>query len=329
MERMRVRRLAGIQQEKNNPVGIALRTLPPLIYGDDHAYGIPLTGSGTEESVQAISRDDLADFHRDWIRPDNGTVFVVGDTTLDEALPVLESAFGDWKAPRSALPQKHLGTVALPESGRLLIVDKPGAPQSLILAAHVAPPTGAGNNVTVEAMNDIIGGAYSARVNQNLRVDKQWSYGAATYLPDARGQRPFLVYAPVQTDRTADSVSELMGEFERFVTTEPPRSDELTRVVRNSTFSLPGQYETNGAVLGSLLDNHRFGRPDDYVSGLADRYRALTLESVQAAAEAVLHPRSLTWVIVGDRSQIEAQLKDLDIARVEVMDADGNLIASD
>jgi zinc protease len=93
--------------------------------------------------------------------------------------------------------------------------------------------------------NDIIGGNYSARVNQNLRVDKQWSYGAFTLLPDARGQRPWMVYAPVQTDRTAEAVRELMGEFERFLSTEPAQADELLKVVRNNSYSLPGQYETN------------------------------------------------------------------------------------
>jgi zinc protease len=329
MERLRVRRLAAVQQEKNSPMGIALRTLPPLIYGPQHAYGIPFTGSGTEQSNLDIARDDLERFHRDWLRPDNATLFVVGDTTLAEVLPLLEASFGDWKAPRSPLPRKRIEEVALPEAGRLLLVDKPGSPQSLILAAHVAPPTGVENNIAIETMNDVIGGVYSARVNQNLRVDKQWSYGAFTLLADARGQRPFLVYAPVQTDRTADAVAELLKELRQFLGAKPATRDERDRVVRNSAFSLPGQYETNGAVLSALLANDRFGRPDDFVSTLAEQYRATTLDSVQAAAQAVLQPGHLTWVIVGDRAEILEDLQRLDIAPVELMDADGKLLSAE
>ena len=325
MERMRVRRVAAVQQEKNQPVGIALRTLPPLLYGKEHAYGIPLTGSGTEQTNQEITRDDLLQFHRDWLRPDNATVFVVGDTTMDEVMPMLEEALGDWKAPRSAVPEKSIGEVQLPGHARLLLVDKPGSPQSLILAAHVAPPTGVENNIAIETMNDVIGGTYSARVNQNLRVDKHWSYGAYTFMPSARGQRPWMVYAPVQTDRTADSVRELQTEFEQFLSTRPTSEDELQKVVRNNSFSLPGQYETNAAVLDSLLNNDRFGRPDEYVASLKGRYDALRLESIQAAAEEVIHPGQLTWVIVGDSAQIRASLEALKLAPVELMDADGNL----
>ncbi len=325
MERMRIRRIASVEQEKNQPIGIALRTLPPLIYGPDNAYGIPFTGSGTEESNRAITRADLVKFQQDWLRPDNATLFVVGDTRMADVLPMLEAAFGDWKAPGSAIPEKKVGHVDLPPGGRLLLVDKPGSPQSLILAAHVAPPSSAPNTIDIETMNDIIGGAYSARVNQNLRVDKHWSYGAYTVLPEARGQRPWLVYAPVQTDRTADAVRELMAEFDLFLSSKPAREDELVRTVHSNSFSLPGQYETNNAVLGALLANDRFDRPDDYVATLKSKYESVTLEDVQGAAAEVLHPGQLTWVVVGDSKQIRASLEELDLPPVEMMGTDGKL----
>jgi zinc protease len=325
MERMRVRRIAGVQYEKNQPVGIALRTLPPLVYGPDHAYGIPFTGSGTEESNRSINREDLVNFHRDWLRPDNATLFVVGDTTLRDVLPMLEAGFGDWTAPATPKPQKRLDEVALPAGNRLLLVDKPGSPQSLILAAHLVPSSGASNNIEMEVMNDIIGGVYSARVNQNLRVDKHWSYGAYTLLPDARGQRPWLVYAPVQTDKTADAVKALQAEFDQFLGTRPAEEDELSRIVRGSSFSLPGQYETNQAVLAAMLANDRFERPDDYVSSLKQKYESISLESVQATAEDILHPAQLTWVIVGDSKLVRPSLEALGMGPVEVMTTDGDV----
>jgi zinc protease len=326
MERQRVRWLAAIEREKNEPVSMALRTLPPLLYGTDHAYGIPFTGSGTEDSIRALSRDDLVAFHGDWIRADNATLFVVGDITLAEILPVLERAFGGWQAPRQEVPAKPLGEVPLPQGSRLYVIDKPQAPQSLILAAHLAPPTGVDNNIAIGLMNDVIGGEYLARVNQNLRVDKHWSYGAYTFLQDARGQRPFMVYAPVQTDRTADAVAELRGELDRFLGAEPATPGELERVFRSNAHSLPGRYETAGEVLATLQANVRFGRPDDYAATLKQRYEQVGLESLQGAAEQVLQPDRLTWVIIGDRAEIEPGLRELGIGEVGFLDVDGNAL---
>ncbi|NNK38051.1 MAG: insulinase family protein, partial [Xanthomonadales bacterium] len=218
------------------------------------------------------------------------------------------------------------GEVPLSEASRLVVIDKPGAPQSLILAAQLAPPTGVENNIELELMNDVIGGAYAARINQNLRVDKHWSYGAYTFFRDARGQRPWIIYAPVQTDRTADSLRELQDELRRFLGTHPATPDEHTRVFRSNAYSLPGRFETNGAVLGALLDNQRFERPDDYVPKLKARYEAVGLENLQAAAEEVLRPDGITWVVVGDRGEIEEELRALGIAEPEFMDTDGRLL---
>jgi zinc protease len=326
LERLRVRKLASLEQEKNQPIGVALRTLPPLIYGPDHAYGIPFTGSGTEASVQSITRRDLEQFQQHWLRPDNATLFVVGDTSMQEILPLLESTFGDWQAKGEKASAKHLPEVALPPQARLFLIDKPDAPQSLILAGHLAPPSGAASNIAIEAMNDVLGGTYSARVNQKLRVEKQWSYGAFTFLSDARGQRPWMVYAPVQTDQTANAVQELGELLQQFLHGQPASAEELNRVVRNSVYSLPGQFETNGAVLNSLLSNNRFARPDDYVSSLAGQFQALTLEQVQATGEQVLHPEALTWVVVGDAAKVRASLEALKLAPVQAMDSDGNIL---
>ena len=326
IERMRPRWLASIQQEKNQPVQLALRTLPPLIYGNDHAYGIPLTGSGTEESISSLTRDDLVNFHQTWLRPSNGTLFVVGDTSMDEILPLLNKQFGKWKENRMAVPQKNLSDVALAEQGSVYIIDKPDAPQSLILAGHVAPPTGVENYIDIQTANDVIGGSFTARVNMNLREDKGWAYGAFTFMPDSRGQRAWMTYAPVQTDRTTDSIKELRREYDEYLGTKPATQDELNKSVRNNVNSLPGQYETAGSVMGALLSNDRFGRPDNYVATLKAQYENVNLENVQGAAEQVMKPEKLTWLIVGDRRQIEAQVRDLGLGEVRIMDTNGNII---
>ncbi len=326
LQQQRTRWLAGIEREKTEPVSLALRTLPPLIYGEGHAYGIPFTGTGTEQSVNAITRDDLVVFYRDRVRPDNATLFVAGDTTLEKIIPLLETHFGNWPVPENPVPAKNITEVPLPARSRVIIIDRPGSQQSMILAAHVAPPSGAEDNLDIVMMNDVIGGTFSARVNQNLRADKQWSYGAFTVLPDAQGQRPWIVYAPVQADRTAESVRELLKELRRFVSDEPASAEELTRVYRSRALSLPGRFETSMSILEALQSNQRYGRPDDYISSLKEKYGAVELEDIREAARRVLHPESLTWVIVGDRAQIEDPLEALGIAGLEFMNAQGELI---
>ncbi|MCK5749726.1 MAG: insulinase family protein, partial [Oricola sp.] len=164
IDKLRGRWLAGIEQEKANPIQLALRLLPPEIYGEGHAYAAPLTGSGTVQSINSLTRADLEGFHKKWMRPDNATIFVVGDTTMDEIKPLLEAAFSRWSAPSSPLPQKNVAAVERPARGKVILVDKPGSPQSLILAAHVAPPSNAPDEIAISAMNDILGGQFSARV---------------------------------------------------------------------------------------------------------------------------------------------------------------------
>jgi zinc protease len=225
-----------------------------------------------------------------------------------------------------AVPEKNIAEVAMRE-GAVYLIDKPGAPQSLILAGHVAPATGVDNNIDILTMNDVIGGSFTARVNMNLREDKGWAYGAYTFMQDARGQRPWLAYAPVQTDKTADSIKELKREMDEFLNSSPARQDELDKSVRNNVNSLPGQFETAGAVLDALLSNDRFGRPDDYVSSLKSRYEAVDLAAVRAAAAQVIHPDNLIWLIVGDLEQIEQQIRDLGLGVVQIIDEDGKAIA--
>jgi len=323
LERQRQRWLATIEREQSDPLDLALRTLPPLIYGSGHAYGIPFTGSGTRDGIGALTAQDLADFHGDWIRPDNATLFVVGDVTMEQLLPLVEQQFGSWQPPEQPVPTKAIATVDLPPGPRLLLIDKPDATQSVILAAHLAPPTGVENNVDIFMMNGVLGSDYLSRINQNLRVDKHWSYGAYTLLPNARGQRPFMVYAPVETAHTVDAVRELVGEIERFVANDPAHPDELERVYRSNAYALPGQFESSGAVIDMLEANVRFGRPDDYAASLKTRYEQVQLESLQAAADEVLHPDRLTWVIVGDRKAIEQELRALNLAQVELLDGEG------
>jgi predicted Zn-dependent peptidase len=318
IERQRPLILNGIRQEKSQPVAIALRELPRLMYGEDHAYGIPLTGSGTPEDVEAITRDDLVRFHETWMRPDNLTVYVVGDTTLDEIKPLLEREFGNWRADGEK-PEKNIAEVGYAEP-KVVIVNRPGSPQSQILAGHIAPPTGVDNNIEISAMNEVFGGNFNARVNSNLREDKGWSYGSYTTLFGATGQRPFIVLAPVQTDKTGPALAELKKEFAGFLGDNPATEEELERVVLDNVRSLPGVYETSDAVLSSFLSSGRYGRDYNYPETLPAQYRELTTDDVMAAARDVLKPEQLIWMIIGDAEAIRDEVEAAGIGPVEVVE---------
>ncbi|MEL6950737.1 MAG: pitrilysin family protein [Pseudomonadota bacterium] len=324
IDRLRKQRLAGIANERTQPQSMALRVLPKLMYGEGHAYSQPLTGSGTEASVNAIDRDTLVAFHDTWFRPNNATLVVVGDTSLKEILPVIEERFGDWEA--ADVPTKTLDNVALGTRETLYIIDRPASDQSVILAGHVVPSKGDRDDLAIEAANQILGGDFSARLNMNLREDKGWSYGSYSTIVDAAAQRPFIVSAPVQTDKTADSVSELRRELRDYLSDAPGTDDELARVRDSNTRSLPGRWETIGAVSGSLAELVRFEFPDDYWNTFAARTNALELDAVSAQAQRVLQPDSMIWVVVGDRSKIEATLGELGFDEIRLIDTDGNAV---
>jgi len=316
--------LAAIEREKNTPVQMALRVFPGLLYGAQHAYGNPLTGSGTSASVAKMTREDLAKFHDVWMRPNDSTLIVVGDTNLAEVTPKLEKLFAGWKAGKA--PAKNIGTVQQAPKPVVYLVDKPGALQSVIIAGHVAPPTNNPKEIAIEAMNDGLGGNFAARLNMNLREDKHWSYGAQSLLWAARGQRPFIAFAPVQTDKTKESMSEMNKEFRSILADRPLTAEELARIQANETLSLPGSWETIDEVGQSIADLIHFGLPDDYYETYAGKVRALKTSDLNDAAKVVVHPDSMIWVVVGDRAKIEAGVKELNLGEVRLMDADGKVL---
>jgi len=322
--RLQKQRIAAIQREKVSPVPMALRVFPGLLYGPHHAYGNPLTGSGTEASVSKLTRQDLVKFHDTWFKPNDATLIVVGDTTLAELTPKLEKLLDGWKS--GPTPKKNIGTVDYPSKPVVYILDRPGAMQSVILAGEIAPSRNDPDAIALETMNNILGGNFGARINMNLREDKHWSYGAQSLFLSARGQEPFLIFAPVQTDKTKESLQEIDKEVRGIIGDKPPTPAELAKVQSNETLSLPGSRETINEVGGSIAELVEFGLPDDYYDKYASRVRALTVAGMEAAAKRVVRPGNLVWVVVGDRAKIEAGVRELNLGELKFLDADGKPI---
>jgi zinc protease len=316
--------LAGIDREQNSPTTVGLRVLPGLLYGAGHPYGNPLTGTGTKESVSRLTREDLVNFHDTWLRPNNSTLIVVGDTTLKEITPKLEKLFAGWKS--GTVPVKNVKTVSVAAKSAVYLIDKPGAQQSVILAGVVAPPRANPQEIAIEAMNDSLGGIFGSRLNMNLREDKHWSYGVGSRVRDARSQRPFYAFAPVQTDKTKESIVEINKELRGIIGDHPVGEDELSKIQANETLTLPGSRETIDALGSTIVDLVQFGLPDDYYETYAEKVRALKPADVNAAAKEVVRPDNLTWVVIGDRAKIEAGVRELNLGEFHLMNTDGKIV---
>jgi zinc protease len=198
--------------------------------------------------------------------------------------------------------------------------------QSVIFAGHLAPPKANPDEVAIEALNTVLGGAFTSRVNMNLREDKHWSYGAQTAIPDARGQRMFVTIAPVQTDKTKESVAEVAKELRGIRAERPVTADELTQARNTQTLTLPGEWETMNAVAASLSNIVRFGLPDTHYDTYADRVSALTVRDLGTVAPKLVQPDHVVWVVVGDRAKIEAGIRELNLGDIRYIDADGKVL---
>src|SRR6185503_1861386 len=309
----------AIAEETKEPFSMALRTLPPILYGKDHPYGVPFRGTGDPAAVAKLTPADLSAFHDAWLRPDDATIFVVGDTTLAQVMPLLEKSFGDWRStgPR---PVKNFAVPTAPQTARILLLDRPNTPQSLIFGGELMPVQGTDDLIALNQANAVLGGAFLSRLNTDLRETKHWSYGVAGFVNRVQHQVPYLIYAPVQTDQTGPSIVAMRGDIAAFLGGKGVTPEELGRTISGSIRELPGQFETTASVMGAIESNVLYHRPDNYYETLASRYRSLTAADLDAAAKAAIDPNKLTWVVIGDAAKVKPQLDALGIP-VEVVGA--------
>jgi zinc protease len=203
----------------------------------------------------------------------------------------------------------------------IYLVDKPGALHSVVIAGTLAEPAKASGEIAIETMNNIFGGTFGARLNMNLREDKHWSYGAGSVLYSARAQRPFLAYASVQGDKTAASIAEMLSELQGMTGSKPVSVAELDKVKQQQIFELPGSHETMncvGTMLGDLL---QLGLPLDFYDSYVSRVLALKIPEIESAAQSLLNPAHMIWMVVGDRAELEPALRALEIAEIVMVQA--------
>ena len=323
LDRLRKQRLIGIQQETDNVSAMTNRVGPKLVYGDT-PYGTSPTG--TTASITGITRDDVTGFYASHFAPSDSALILVGDVSLAEAHHIAEEHFGKWSGkpapevtipPASELPPTHI-----------VIVDKPGAPQTALFAYGTGVPVTSPDLQTLQVMNYTLGGAFASRINMNLREVHGYTYGARSEYAFYRDGGPFLAGGLVRTNVTGDAAKQLMSEISRFPT-NPSTDTEINEAKQARVQSLPGAFETTSSIAGSFGSLFLNNRPLDYFATLPAKYQAVTAADVARVAKEDLHPDHLIIVAAGDRAKIEKELKDADLGPVEVRDINGALVTDD
>ena len=319
LDKVKKRWLAGIDQELNSPASMANREIRTLVYGSGHPYA-KASSSGVKNTVENFTREDLQGMYAKLTNPNDATFIVTGDISLADATELLNKKFSNWKSPDKAIAQVDLFNVNDQASPRIFLIDKPGAIQSYILAAQLLPPTNSDDDILIDYMNYAIAGSFTSRLNMNLREDKSWSYGVRTSTGYSQGQRLMRMTAPVQTDKTAPAITEILREYNEYINSSPINEEELSKIKNARTLRLPGQYETLGALLGGIEDIVKYNRDFDYLDTIADKRNSIKLEDVQSATTKYLDTNKWTWVIVGDLNEIENPVRDLNIGPVKVIE---------
>ncbi|MCI0595525.1 MAG: insulinase family protein, partial [candidate division Zixibacteria bacterium] len=319
IERQRASRLAGLVQERENPSAVASRVMARVLYGSNHPYGYPEIG--TEAAIKATAREDMHSFWQKNFVPDNAALVVAGSIGKNELKALAEKAFAGWKPGTPAVPQ--LGSPATTPA-KVVIVDKPGAPQTQLRVFTLGQPRSTPDYAALQVTNGVLGGLFSSRINLNLREAHGYSYGAFSAFVYRRSAGPFLVATGVRTDVTGPSVSEIYKEINR-MTAEAVTVDELALSKQSLVRSLPGDFETSSSAAGTFSNLYIYDLGLDYYSKFPATVSAVDAATVQATAKKYLVPEKMVVVAVGDKTKIRPELEKLNLGAIEVRDTEGTL----
>lgn len=312
LDRLRKERLTGLLQARDNPAALIQLAFPRMVFGPTHRYGT--SANGLPATIEALTVDDLKAFYNSHFRPDNATLLVVGDVTPAAALPMLEKAFGGWKA--TGIPALVAEVPNAPQLGKrqVFLVDKPEAAQSQIRIGWVGVSRATPDYAVLEVLNTVLGGSFTSRLNQNLREKNGYAYGASSAFDMRLSAGPFLAAAGVQTDKTADALREFFVELNGVLTPVP--AAELNKAKNYVALGFPGEFETTGDMARKLEELVVYNLPETTFSNFVPSVTAVTAADVQRAAARFIQPEKMAVVVVGDLKVIEAPIRALNLGPV-------------
>jgi predicted Zn-dependent peptidase len=315
LDRLREERLAGLTQTRDNPAAIASVAFPLMVFGPSHRYGISMMGTG--ETLPSFETEDLRQFHAAQYRPDRAALVVVGDVTPASVLPALEKGFGAWKAAAPAASARGATDAPALKARQVFIVDKPGAPQSQIRIGAVGVARSTPDYHALQVLNTILGGSFTSRLNQNLRETHGYTYGASSGFDMRLAAGPFLAGAGVQTDKTAESITEFFNELNGIL--RPVPAEELAKAKNYVALRFPNAFETTRGIAAQLTQLIVYGLPDDYFSTYVQKVQAVTAADLSRVAAKYIQPDKLAVVVVGDRQTIEPTIKALNLGPITAL----------
>lgn len=317
LERQRKERLTTLIEWHDEPRSIATVLFNKTLFGADHPYG--LSTIGNEKTLRGFKVDDLKSFHSTYFHPNNATLIVAGDVTSATIIPKLEAAFGDWK-PSEKSGKPNYPSVKQVEKRQIYLADKPGAAQSEIFIGRIGVERMTEDYYALLVMNNILGGAFTSRLNHNLREQKGYTYGAGSSFDFRPLPGPFSARAAVQTNVTDKALVEFMKELNGIL--QPVTDDELMRAKNYLTLRYPENFESVAQIAGQLSDLVVYKLPDDYFNNYVQHILAVTKDDVQRVAKKYIDPDRVAIVIVGDRKQIEKGVADLNLGPMQFFTVD-------
>ncbi len=316
--RVKQERLTALLQLKDRGPAIASLVYPVLLYGKDNPYG--RSEIGTDVSVQAMTTADLSTFYRSHFAPNGATLIAVGDITPAEIERKVSALFGGWA--RQTVPPVTVGAGLQPSATTVYLIDKPGAAQSSFRIGSVGVPRATPDYFPIMVMNTALGGSFTSRLNQDLREDKGYTYGAFSQFDMRKYGGPFVASAEVVSAKSDSALIEFMKQLRAIRDTIP--ATELNKTKRYLQLELPSEFETTGDIAMRLSNVALYGLPLDYYNHVVDDIGAVTQAEVQQVAEKYIDPSHLTVLIVGDRKSIEGPIRALNVGPVVFRDTNGN-----
>ena len=314
LERIRQERITSLLQARDDPASVAPLAFARVVFGSTHRYG---TGAvGTEATLKRFTTADLRSFHGDMYHPANATLVIVGDFRTDAVLGLLERQFGSWKG-RGASTRKPVPVAPQLTERQITIVDVPKAQQSQIRIGWVGVPRATPDYFTLQVLNTILGGSFTSRLNQNLREEHQYSYGASSRFEMRLSAGAFLAGAGVQTDKTAEALREFFKELGAIA--QPVGAEELTKAKNYVALGFPSEFETMADLSAHVEELIVYKLADDYFEKYVSRIQAVTTADVAKAAATYIQPQRFAVVVVGDRAVIESGIRMLGLGQVRVV----------
>lgn len=311
VERVRQETLTEMLQWRDDPAELAKSAVPQALYGS-HPYGRRVDGD--PGSIRGMTRDEIRRFHASRYVPAAATIIAVGDVEASTLIPLLERAFGSWSAAAAgAVPGPPPPAPQIRER-RVVLVNKPGAPQTQIWIARIGPARPKADYFPILVANTILGGSFSARLNHNLRETKGYTYGAFSHFDWRLSTGPFIAQAAVQTDKTGPALVEFFKELEAIRQEIPP--DELRRGKSYTALRFPAEFESDSQVAGHIREQSVYGLPDDFFNTYVARIEAVTAADARRAAQEWIDPRACVVVLVGDRAKIEKEVRALSLGPI-------------